>query len=116
MTIPTLARIVITSAPNCASADALAHALVTEKLAACVTRLPGAKSTYRWSSGGTRDGSEDVEEATEVVCLIKTQADRVDALLVRLRELHPYEVPEALTLAVESGLPDYLAWLEASTR
>jgi periplasmic divalent cation tolerance protein len=112
MTIATSARIVVTSAPDQASADALAHALVTEKLAACVTRLPGAKSTYRW----TRDGAAGVEEATEVVCFIKTQADRVDALLVRLREIHPYEVPEGLTLAVESGLPDYLAWLEASTR
>jgi periplasmic divalent cation tolerance protein len=108
MPISTTARIVVTSVADVASADVLAHALVSEKLAACVTRLPSAKSTYRWNNA--------VEEASEVVCLIKTQADRVDALLVRLRELHAYEVPEGLVLAVEGGLPDYLAWLEASTR
>jgi periplasmic divalent cation tolerance protein len=103
-----LARVILTSLPDEAAADALARTLVSERLAACVTRIAGARSTYRWR--------EVVEETTEVVCLIKTQADRVDALLARMRELHPYEVPEGLTLAVESGLPDYLAWLEATTR
>jgi periplasmic divalent cation tolerance protein len=102
------ARIIITSCPDDSHAATLARTLVEEKLAACVTRLAGARSIYRWEG--------KIEETTEVVCLIKTTADRVDALYVRLRELHPYEVPEGLTLTVESGLPSYLAWLTAETR
>ena len=106
--MPISPRLVVTSVPSAKVADALAHALVTEKLAACVTRLAGARSTYVWK------GELCTED--ELVCLIKTTADRVDALLARLPALHPYEVPEALVLEVSSGLPPYLAWLMASTR
>jgi periplasmic divalent cation tolerance protein len=104
--------LVVTSCPTAHEgtdvAATLADALVSEKLAACITALPGAKSTYRWKGELCRD--------TEVVCLIKTSADRTEALLARLKALHPYEVPEAIVLPIEGGLPPYLAWLVSETR
>jgi periplasmic divalent cation tolerance protein len=107
MTTP-LPRLAITSCPSAEVATRLARALVDEHLAACVTVLPGARSTYRWAGA--------VEEAEELVCVIKTCADRVDALRARLPALHPYEVPELVVMEITDGLPAYLAWVVAATR
>jgi periplasmic divalent cation tolerance protein len=93
--------------PDAASADAIARALVDERLAACVNRLPGVQSTYRWQGR--------VEQADEVLLLIKTTADRLEALTARLRTLHPYELPELVVVEVRAGLPAYLDWVTAET-
>ena len=93
--------------PDAGSADAIARALVEERLAACVNVLPGVRSTYRWQGA--------VEQADEVLLLIKTTADRLDALAGRLRSLHPYELPELVAVEARAGLPAYLEWVAAST-
>jgi len=94
--------------PDLASAERLAEALVGERLAACVNVLPGLRSIYRWR--GT------VERADEVLLLIKTTRERLDALAARVQALHPYELPELLAVEAAGGLPDYLAWVAAETR
>ena len=98
--------LVLTSIAAEGDADAIAKALVEERLAACVSVLPPMQSTYRWK--GT------VESAAERQLLIKTKAAQVAALEVRVRELHPYEVPEFLVLAIDAGSPAYLSWLRDS--
>ncbi|HET6169025.1 MAG TPA: divalent-cation tolerance protein CutA [Terracidiphilus sp.] len=101
-----LARIVLTTAADTEEADRLAHALVSERLAACVTLIPSARSVYRWK--------DEIETTSETLLLIKTAEAQVTALEIRLKALHSYETPEFLVLKVESGSPDYLAWLEAN--
>ncbi|HET9234230.1 MAG TPA: divalent-cation tolerance protein CutA [Candidatus Eisenbacteria bacterium] len=100
--------LVLTTAPNGEVAAELAATLVEERLAACVSRLPGLISRYRWQGA--------VEEETEVLVLLKTRASLESALLQRLVEIHPYEVPEALVLPVSGGHPPYLDWLTEATR
>jgi len=100
------ARIVLTTCADDPAAAALAGALVERGLAACVTRLPAARSVYRWRGR--------VCEDAEVQLLIKTTAGREAALLEALAELHPYEEPEILTLSVTGGSPGYLQWIEDS--
>lgn len=78
-------------------------ALVQARLAACVNLLPPMRSIYRWKG--------NVEEAEEVLALLKTTADRFPALRDRLRELHSYETPEIVALPIQDGLPEYLRWL-----
>jgi periplasmic divalent cation tolerance protein len=90
-----------------AEARTIAHALVDERLAACVNILGAATSIYRWQ--GT------IEEATEVVLIAKTRRDLFDRLTERVRALHSYEVPCVLELAIGRGNPAYLAWLAAET-
>lgn len=85
------------------AADRLAAALVEEQLAACVNLLPGIQSVYRWQGA--------LERSAETLLLAKTSADCYPALETRLRELHPYELPEIIALPVERGLPGYLAWV-----
>jgi periplasmic divalent cation tolerance protein len=80
------------------------RALVEERLAACGNLLPGARSLYRWQGG--------VADEREVVAILKTRKQDWPALLSRLHELHPYEVPECVAVRIAAGAPAYLAWLD----
>ncbi len=80
------------------------RALVEERLIACGNLLPGARSLYRWKGA--------VADEREVVAIMKTREQGWPALLARLHELHPYEVPECVAVRIAAGAPKYLAWLE----
>lgn len=82
------------------------RALVEERLIACANLLPGARSLYRWKGA--------VADERETVALMKTRKQDWPALLARLSELHPYEVPECVAVRIAAGAPRYLAWLEES--
>ena len=96
------------TAPDRAQAEALARALVGERLAACVNIVSQVRSVYRWDN--------QVQEENEVLCLVKTRPELLNALSQWVLALHPYEVPEILALEVSDGSPEYLAWLAASTQ
>ena len=100
--------IVFCTCPDTASAERIADALVGERLAACVNLLPAVTSVYRWRG--------QVERASEIQLLIKTTADRLEALGTRVAELHPYELPELIAVEARAGLPAYLDWVAAQTR
>jgi periplasmic divalent cation tolerance protein len=74
---------VYVTAPPEAAAD-LARTLVEERLAACVNRV-ACDSVYRWAG--------EVHADDEVILLAKTTAERYPALVDRVDELHPDEVP-----------------------
>jgi periplasmic divalent cation tolerance protein len=99
--------LVLTTFAAQADIDGVARALVDERLAACVNILPPMRSIYRWKG--------EVEDAAERQVVIKTQAAAVDRLTARLRDLHPYEVPELLVVPIDGGGADYLAWIREST-
>jgi periplasmic divalent cation tolerance protein len=101
-------RLVLCTAPDAATAERIATAVVEERLAACVNVMPGVASTYRWEG--------KVERAGEVLLLMKSSADRYPALEARVRELHPYAVPEVIALAIAEGSAPYLEWITESTR
>jgi periplasmic divalent cation tolerance protein len=98
--------VVLVSVPDAATGEELARTLVEAGLAACVTRLPGAVSTYRWQGV--------LETAAEELLIVKTLASRWPALRDAVRRAHPYDVPEILALPVVDGLDDYLAWMAGS--
>ncbi|HXH03706.1 MAG TPA: divalent-cation tolerance protein CutA [Candidatus Competibacteraceae bacterium] len=99
-------RVVLCTCPDLDSAGRMAETLVAERLAACVNILPGLTSVYRWQGAIQRD--------VEVLLLIKTRTDAFTALERRVRELHPYEVPELIALPILEGSTPYLDWLAAS--
>ncbi len=102
------ALIVFCTCPDESVADRIAMALVEERLAACVNRVPGVVSTYRWQGSVHRDA--------EVQLLIKTTRDRFVALRDRILTLHPHELPEIVAVDIALGSTLYLAWIEAETR
>lgn len=94
--------LVFSTFPDAASARQIARMLVEEHLAACVNILAPMESVYRWKG--------KVEEATEVLCLVKTTVGRYLLLENRIKQLHPYEVPEIIAVNLQAGLPAYLQW------
>jgi periplasmic divalent cation tolerance protein len=98
----------LVTAPDEETGRRIARALVEERLAACVNVLPGVRSIYRWKGA--------VEEASEVMLVAKTRAERAGLLAARVRALHPYELPEVVALPVTDGSRAYLRWVIAESR
>ena len=99
--------LVLTTLPADADAAAFARTLVSERLAACVNLFAPMESVYRWEG--------DVQRDAERQLIMKTARARVDALWQRVRELHPYDVPEFVVLPIVDGSDAYLRWLGEST-
>jgi periplasmic divalent cation tolerance protein len=99
--------VVLMTAPSQAVAEQLVTALVEERLAACGNIVPGVVSIYRWQDAVQRDA--------EVLVLFKTPAALAARLIERVQQLHPYDVPEAISLEAAAVLPSYAAWVAAST-
>jgi periplasmic divalent cation tolerance protein len=78
--------------------------LVEERLVACGNLVPGVRSIYRWQGA--------VADEREILVVMKTRKQDWAALVSRLHELHPYQVPECLAVRVAAGAPKYMAWLE----
>ena len=97
--------IVLTTIGSGAEAEKLARTLVEERLAACVNVLPPMTSVYRWKG--------EVERETEQQLVMKTAADGVSALETRLRELHPYDLPEFIVLTGRAS-EAYARWVTES--
>lgn len=100
------AVVCLCTCPDADIAQRLAQHLVVSGLAACVTKVPGLQSVFRWEG--------QIEEASEVLLIIKTLASHADALAAAIREIHPYEVPELVALPIVGGHRPYLDWLKAS--
>ena len=96
-------RIVLTTAPSLNEGKKIARELVERRLAACVNIVPKIESVYRWEG--------KVEEAEECLLVIKTTAAAFQRLRDTIQQLHSYEVPECIALAVEDGSLPYLKWI-----
>jgi periplasmic divalent cation tolerance protein len=94
-------QVCLMTAPSFEKAEEIARQLLQEGLVACVNLVPKVVSLYHWKGELCRD--------EEVLMVAKTS--RGEALLERLPQIHPYEVPELLLLPVEAGLPAYLHWV-----
>ena len=101
-------RVVLMTVPDASVGEAIAVELVEARLAACASVLRNVTSVFWWEG--------EVQHADEVLVIMKTPADRVDALVERAVELHPYDVPELLALPVDTGLAAYLDWVRTETR
>ena len=95
--------VVLCTCPDSATAESLAHGLVSEQLAACVNIIPEIRSVFRWEG--------KVRSESEQLMVIKTTPGKYQALESWLQENHPYDVPEVLMLPVNKGLDSYLAWV-----
>jgi len=100
------AVIALSTVGSAEDAERIARTLVERRLAACVNVVPGLVSVYRWKGS--------VERGEERLLVVKTRAERVEALREALVALHPYELPELVVLPVAGGHAPYLAWIAES--
>lgn len=98
--------VVLSTCASEADAERLAMRLLSDRLVACVTVIPQARSFYRWNGA--------IESSVECLLLMKSHRDRFEELRAALESAHSYEVPELLALPVFAGSPAYLAWMESS--
>ena len=99
-------RIVLTTASSEEEAQKIARHLVEHRLAACVNIVPQVASIYRWQG--------KVEEARELLLMVKTTAAAFSQVCAAIAELHSYELPECICLTIEDGSPAYLQWIAES--
>ena len=98
-------RVVLCTCPPDQAAR-LARALLEQRLAACVNVIPGVRSMYWWN--------DEVAEDGESLLVIKTPQSVFATMEARLSEIHPYDVPEILSLSVDEGADTYLSWVRES--
>ena len=99
--------LIITTTDKKEDADKIASFLVEKKLAACVQVIGPIESTHRWKG--------KVEKSREWLCFIKSRENLLSEIEKRLREIHPYEVPEIVALPIIGGYKDYLSWVIKET-
>ena len=99
--------LVLTTCPGSITAKKIANTLVADHLAACVQIVSDVQSFFRWVG--------KVDNKEEHVLIIKTTADRYQALEDRITALHPYELPEIVAVPITGGLAGYLSWIQTCT-
>ena len=97
------ALVVLVTAPSAEKAAEIGRAVVTGRLAACASVLPGIRSIYWWEGR--------VQDEPEALLVLKTTRARFEALRDRVLALHPYQVPEVVALPIEAGSAPYLEWI-----
>jgi periplasmic divalent cation tolerance protein len=101
-------RLVLSTAGSEDEARKIAHHLVEKRLASCVNIVPQIESIYRWQG--------KVESSREWLLVIKTTVDRFATVRDAIRELHSYDLPECISIALDDGSSEYLEWIEQSVR
>jgi periplasmic divalent cation tolerance protein len=99
---------VYTTYPSIVEAEEAGRILVERRLCACVNILPGMVSIYRWQGA--------VERGDEVVMLIKTRSSLAEQVRAAVKDMHSYETPAILVIALESIDPDYHSWIVNETK
>jgi periplasmic divalent cation tolerance protein len=96
--------IILTTWPDMEVARTATRAIIEQKLAACGNIVPAVESIYQWQG--------KVETSAEVLVIFKTTIARYQMLEARIKGLHPYEVPEIISVRITDGFPPYLRWVE----
>ncbi len=98
--------IIFSTFPSKEKAKEVSKVLVEENLIACSTIIPAYLSIYKWEG--------KIQEDEEFLCIFKTKEKNYEKIARRLKEIHPYKVPEILMVDIKKGLEDYLNWIEES--
>ena len=95
-------RVVLCTTPQ-EKSEEIAEILLREKLCACINIIPGIKSMYWWE--------DKIQTDQEDILIIKTKEELIDPLTQKIKEIHPYDIPEVIALKVKGGNKDYIQWV-----
>lgn len=95
--------IVQTTVDSQSVSEAIAKTTLDERLCGCVQISPGLKSFYHWEG--------KLVQSDEVRMVFKTTVEKISPLLKRIKELHPYDIPEIIAQRIDLMDEDYRAWL-----
>lgn len=100
--------IVLITTPNKKSAEKIAQILIEKKLAGCVNIVSSLDSIYHWKG--------KIEKGKEFLLIIKSKKELFKLLAKEIKKIHPYEVPEIISLDITQGDQPYLEWLKNSVK
>lgn len=89
-------------------AEAVAKALLEDRLIACANLIGSIRSLYRWKG--------EICDDRETLMICKTERDLFAALSERVKAVHSYEVPEIVAIPLVEGWAPYLDWIGQETR
>ncbi|OGL46193.1 MAG: hypothetical protein A2W05_11060 [Candidatus Schekmanbacteria bacterium RBG_16_38_10] len=95
---------IITTVNSDSAAKKIAQALIEEKLAACVNIIPSVTSIFRWEG--------KVSTESELILIAKSKEKLFDEIKDKILSLHPYKLPEIITVPIVDGSKEYLKWVE----
>ena len=94
---------VFVTVPGLKDGNRMSKEILTSRLAACVTVIPGVRSMYWWEG--------KLAQAKEAMLVVKTTRSQYRRLERKILELHSYKVPEIIAVPVVAGLPQYIEWV-----
>lgn len=106
MSMPGQALLAFSTFPDVDTARKIVREIVEARLAACGNVVPQIESIYHWKG--------KLESSSEAFAIFKLANDRYAEFEKRLRALHPYDVPEIISVRVADALPEYLSWIAKS--
>ena len=98
--------VIISTYPNKKSITKIANELVKNNIVACVN-ISKISSIYSWNG--------KVENTSEFLALFKTTTKNKKLLKKKIKETHPYDIPEIVEVDIISINKSYLNWLVEST-
>jgi len=102
-----MVSIIYSTIDDLKDARRIASTLVEEQLVACVNIIPSVESIYRWKG--------KVENAEEVILIVKTADENVKKTIQRIKQLHSYELPDIIVIPIIGGLKEYLDYITNET-
>ena len=100
--------LIFTTCANREQAEALARSLLEQKLAACINIQHGIESMYHWQG--------ELQQEQESMLLIKTSVSLRPEVQQLLQSVHPYELPEIISVPIDSGSTPYLDWIQSQLK
>lgn len=98
--------IVLCTINNLDEAKKISYELLSKKLIACSNIIPHVTSIYEWEN--------KIVEDNEYLMLFKSKQNLFEAIKEKITELHPYDVPEIISIKPDDGSDAYLKWLDNS--
>ncbi|XP_021457730.1 protein CutA homolog [Oncorhynchus mykiss] len=96
--------VLLVNCPNEQTAKDIGRAIMERRMAACINILPRTSTMYYWKG--------EIQDATEILMLVKTRTSKTQRLIDYVKSVHPYETPEVLSFPVEDGSLPYLKWVD----
>ncbi|TKS84647.1 Protein CutA -like protein [Collichthys lucidus] len=102
--VPGHHSVLLVNSPNEQTAKDIGRAIMERRLAASINILTRTSTMYYWKG--------EIQDASEILMLVKTKTSRIQQVIDYVRSVHPYENPEVLSFPVEDGSLAYMKWMD----
>ena len=92
---------VTTSSEN--EAKEIGQVVVRDRQAACANILGKCTSIFNWEG--------QLQTETETVLILKTTNQKLDELVMRVKQIHSYECPCIVAMEIQDGNSEFLDWI-----